>query len=387
MFHDDEQQERLIYDEQDPKRRSSISIVWLILLALMAGLFGSGLTYFLFQKNHAEDNLEGSPKVIIQSVEENISAARSDDEVLSIAEKVAESASAFVVEVTTESKTTHPFWGSYITEGAGSGVVISADGYIVTNQHVVEGSTNIVVKLNDGSEAHAMVIGADTHSDLAVIKIEKEELQAAVFADSDQVRVGETVIAIGNPLGTLGGSVTEGIISAKDREIVIGEEVMRLLQTTAAINPGNSGGGLFNKDSELVGVVNAKSSGNDIEGLGFAIPSNTAQKVVSDIIEKGYVTGRPWIGAEMVEVTSFNDLYRYGVREYGVYIYSSIADSPLQRGDMILQIEGQEVSTISAVNALISQYTVGQEVRIVVRRGNKDEEILVELKEMGRGPI
>ena len=197
-----------------------------------------------------------------------------------------------VVEITTELITPGSFLNSYVSEGAGSGVIISENGFIVTNHHVIEGASNIVVRLTDGSEYRATLVGSDKTADLAVLKIatgEKPLTYAKLGCSADLV-VGEDVIAIGNPLGELGGTLTTGIISATERNIIVDGVEMTLLQTNAAINPGNSGGGLFNMAGELVGIVNAKMAGEDVEGLGFAIPIDYAYGVILDLVNYGYVT-------------------------------------------------------------------------------------------------
>ncbi|MBQ2862637.1 MAG: trypsin-like peptidase domain-containing protein, partial [Clostridia bacterium] len=185
-----------------------------------------------------------------------------------------------VVEIVTENIQESAFYGQYVTSGAGSGVIINENGYIITNNHVVAGANTIYVRTTDQKEYKASLVGTDEESDIAVIKIDATSLKAATLGDSSAIKLGEAVIAIGNPLGSLGGTVTDGIISALDREVTIDGQEMRLLQTNAAVNPGNSGGGLFNMAGELIGVVNAKSSssnsGATIEGLGFAIPINHA---------------------------------------------------------------------------------------------------------------
>ncbi len=210
-----------------------------------------------------------------------------------------------VVEIRTQAVVSQH---QYIQKGAGSGVIVgnykATEGdeqgyYIITNAHVIEDAissnkSQITVILTDGTEYSAEAVGADSKSDIAVLKIkETKTLTCATFANEEyKLRVGDEVIAIGNPLGQLGGTVTNGYISALDREIMVDGNKMNLLQTDAPINPGNSGGGLFNLRGELVGIINAKSTGTDIEGIGFAIPSNDALKVYSDIVNYGYVTGR-----------------------------------------------------------------------------------------------
>lgn len=221
------------------------------------------------------------------------------------AASVAAAASDSVVEITTESVQTGSYFNQYVATGAGSGVIISADGYIVTNDHVISGANSIAVRLHDGTTLDAALVATDAKTDLAVIRVQAQGLIPATLGTSADLVVGQPVVAIGNPLGRLGGTVTDGIISAKDRVISIDGEHMTLLQTNAAVNPGNSGGGLFDAQARLVGVVNSKSSGSDVEGLGFAIPIDTARPVIEQLITQGYVSGRPSLGMELVELTSY----------------------------------------------------------------------------------
>jgi len=239
----------------------------------------------------------------------------------------------------------------------------------------------VTVRLSNGDALPAKLVGADAQTDLAVLKIDSQGLSPVTLADSEDVTVGQPVVAIGNPLGTLGGTVTEGIISAKDREIVIDGDTMVLLQTSAAINPGNSGGGIFNKESQLVGVVNAKSSGSDIEGLGFAIPSNTVNMIITELIENGYVTGRPALGVEIVEINSLEALYQYKVNDYGVYVTSTNTDGSLQKGDRFLQINGQEVSRYSEIKKIVDENSIGDSLEITIKRGSKTKIVIVVLEE------
>lgn len=274
-----------------------------------------------------------------------------------------------VVEITTEMATGGSYFQQFITSGAGSGVIISSDGYIITNNHVIDGATKITVRLSSGSEYDAKLIGADSQSDIAVIKIEEIALPYATIGDSSKLAVGEEVLAIGNPLGTLGGSVTNGIISALDREITIDGQKMTLLQTNAAINPGNSGGGLFNMDGTLVAIVNAKSAGETIEGLGFAIPINYAYEIAKDLMANGYVSGRPALGISYIAIDDYMDLMRYGVTSYGIYVYDG-GETQLKNGDRIVRFGDYEVSSTATLKSAIQNYTVGDTVRItVVRRG------------------
>ena len=238
--------------------------------------------------------------VLYQSVDtsknKNNNATATNVSITDIANETMDS----VVEIKTESVSTHSFFQQAIVSGAGSGVILSKDGYIVTNHHVIDGASKITVTTRSGKSFEAKLIGSDSATDLAVLKIEAEDLHPAVLGDSSKLNVGDTAVAIGNPLGSLGGTVTSGIISALDREVTIDNQKMQLLQTNAAINPGNSGGGLFNANGELIGIVNAKSSGDSIEGLGFAIPVNRAKEIINNLIENGYVKGRASLGVTLV---------------------------------------------------------------------------------------
>ncbi len=201
--------------------------------------------------------------------------------------EVAAQAMQSVVSITTENTVMDYFGGTHVASGAGSGVILSDDGTILTNNHVVEGARNISVTLADGSEHAATLIGRDPSTDVAVIQIAATGLTPAVIGDSSSLQVGDFCLAIGNPLGKLGGTVTDGIISGLDREINIGGAPMHLLQMSAAVSPGNSGGGLFNATGQLIGLVNAKSGGDGAEGLGFAIPINDALQAAQSLIEGG----------------------------------------------------------------------------------------------------
>ena len=198
-----------------------------------------------------------------------------------------------VVEIKTESVSADAWMQQYVTEGAGSGVVMTADGYIMTNNHVIDGASKITVTTSDDKEYEAKLVGTDSITDIAVLKISAKNLTPATYGNSDQLAVGDMAVAIGNPLGELGGTVSAGIISALDRELAIDGKTMTLLQTDASINPGNSGGGLFNGDGQLIGIVVAKSSGSNVEGLGFAIPINKAADVAQQLMDKGYVSDQP----------------------------------------------------------------------------------------------
>ena len=291
-----------------------------------------------------------------------------------------------VVEIRTESVTNSLFLRQFVTEGAGSGVIISEDGYIVTNNHVIQDARAITVALHDGTTYEVQLIATDSKMDIGVIKIEASGLTPAILGDSDSLSVGEPVVAVGNPLGQLGGTVTDGIVSALDREIILNNERRNLLQTNAAINPGNSGSGLFNADGELVGIVVAKSSGEDVEGLGFAIPINDAKPIIEDLIAQGYVGGRVSLGVTALDLTSPQLAAQYGYKTPGVYVQSVVENSSaaaggLQPGDCFVSINGTAIEAISDVTTILNDSSVGDQLEVTVKRDGKIVELTITLQE------
>lgn len=277
-----------------------------------------------------------------------------------------------VVEITTETVTQSGLLGQYVTGGAGSGVVIAREGFIVTNAHVIEGATSITVRMSDGTEFPARVVGTDARTDMAVLFINAGSypLTVATLGSSFDLVVGEDILAIGNPLGSLGGTVTEGMVSATARQILVNNRNMTLLQISAPINPGNSGGGLFNLAGELVGIVNAKVASEEIEGLGFAIPVDTVYEVVSELIGYGYVRGRPALGFTVVDVTDVRTAARYfDSMNTGVYVYDN-DHAAVQYGDLILSVDGKTVRSTADVTAYVSEKAVGDTVELTVYRAN-----------------
>lgn len=360
----------------------AILICCSILFSTIFGI-GGGLIVFNYMSNNnsqtSGSNAQPNNSVIKQAVESlNNQGTDTYDAIVN--------ATAFakdtVVEISTETVQTNMFYGQYITEGAGSGVIITEDGYIITCAHVVEGASAVTVVMTDGIKYDAKVIGQDKQTDIAVLKINSDNnFPSAIVGNSDNIVLGEAAIAIGNPLGTLGGSVSNGIISALDREIKIDGQNYKLLQTNAAINPGNSGGGLFNINGELIGIVNAKSSGNIIEGLGFAIPINDAVKIAEELMTNGYISGRPRLGVNVYEFNAnssyltirnseFAALLNY-IDEYGVYFleYDGTQTGDLQFGDRIIAMNGTPVSTFADISSLLQdEFTVGDEIEITVVR-------------------
>jgi len=278
-----------------------------------------------------------------------------------------------VVEITTETVTTDSQMQQYVTNGAGSGVIVSDDGYIVTNNHVIDRANKITVRLKNGTTYTATLIGKDSKTDVALLKIMVTGLTPAILGNSDNLKVGDTAIAIGNPLGQLGGTVTEGIISALDRELVIDGKTMTLMQTDAAINPGNSGGGLFNDNGELIGIVVAKSSGSDVEGLGFAIPINDSKTVANELMRNGYVKGRIDTGMTFIDLTTTQKALLYGVKQLGVYVMSiesgsKAASSGFKVGDMITSVGSTKITNATILTQALEKYKVGDTVKVTVYR-------------------
>lgn len=347
-----------------------------IILSGAAG-FGGGILASRFTES---ESVQDTPSSSISSsmapsspAEANTVNTTVSSGAMSIAEIAAATANS-VVEITTESVVTGGgFWvQQYVASGAGSGVILSEDGYIATNNHVIENATSVTVRLHNGESYEAQIIGADSEKDVALIKIDATGLTPAKIGDSDALVVGEDTVAVGNPLGQLGGTVTNGIVSALDREITIDGQTMNLLQTNAAINPGNSGGGLFNEKGELVGLVVAKSAGSDLEGLGFAIPINDVMEVVEQLKEFGYVTGKPYLGISLVDINTVQRAMQYGVNQAGVYVME--VDRPecgLQAGDCITQINGFEVESSDDISDTIKAYSAGDTVEMTVIRNGE----------------
>lgn len=283
-----------------------------------------------------------------------------------------------VVEISTEIVQTSSLFGQYVTGGAGSGVIISADGLILTNYHVIAGATKIVARLSDGTEYEATVTGSDSETDIALLKVNANNLKFATMGNSDALVVGQEVVAIGNPLGELGGSVTNGIVSALDREVEIEGEVMNLLQTNAAVNPGNSGGGLFNLAGELVGVVNAKSSGTGIEGIGFAIPINDAVTVIKELSEFGYVRGRVHLGIRFLEIAEITmQYYMAGYTKPGIYVVDSPINTELKKNDRIVAVDDVEISSSSDIKAVLRDHKIGDTLKVTVVRNGRNVTVTV----------
>ena len=386
-------------DAQPPKKKKKFngkrvarSAVALVLAAAMG--FAGGFVGAKFG---------GSGKVVIQQVapsstadsasgsDSSITAASSSGSSLTT-EQVADLVSPSVVVITTE-QVVYSQWSWYgqnqVESGAGSGVIISSDGYILTCAHVVDGASTITVTIGD-KDYTATLVGEDTTRDIAVIKIDADGLTPATVGNSDSLKVGQSVMAVGNPLGELGGTVTGGMISALNRSVTIqgssSVNTMSLIQMDASVSPGNSGGGLFNMNGELVGIVNAKSSSSDAEGLGFAIPINDAIKVAQELLENGYVTGRPYLGITYLAVTDAQTASQLGVNAYGVYVVEVVKGGPaekagLQAGDRIVSVDGTEIASKDDLGTLMQKHAAGDTLSITIARDGQMQTVNVTLGE------
>lgn len=358
------------------KKGSKVLLRVLACVGVAALGFGSGLGGAVVA---SRAGLTGN-QVVVQQVERSTdaTAAGSTDGTSMSVQQIASVASPSVVAITTEQMSSSQTWfgGYYVQSGAGSGVIISQDGYILTCAHVVNGATSVKVQLNGSDESYdATVVGQDSTSDIAVLKIDATGLTPAVIGDSDALAVGEVAVAVGNPLGTLSNTVTDGIVSALNRQVTVQNNDMTLIQTDASISPGNSGGGLFNANGELIGIVNAKSSYSEAEGIGFAIPINTAMEIGRQLIENGSVV-RPALGVKIMDVTDAQTAQQLGVSTMGVYIVevtkgSGAEAAGVQAGDRVLAVDDTAVSDSSALKNYLKDKGIGDTVNLQVERDGK----------------
>ena len=349
-----------------------------LICSLLGGLFGAGLM-----------RLEQQPVEKVPDTQANVSnllEGKRENAVLDITQidtsKLMSQAEVYAANVNstvgiTTSITTN-YWGYQTTAAAsGSGFIFTDDGYILTNYHVVEDSNSITVSMYDGSSHKAKLIGYDKSNDVAVLKIEVKNLVPVVLGNSDNLNVGDSVVAIGNPLGELTFSLTSGSISAKDREITMSSgSTMRLMQTDCAINSGNSGGALFNLYGEVIGITTAKYSSNSsqasIDNIGFAIPINKARSIAESIIEKGYVS-KPYIGVSVTTVSK--ETQSFGLPQ-GASVKEVVENSPaakagLKTNDIITHIDGKEITGSSDLISIVGNTAVGDQLKLTVyRRGS-----------------
>lgn len=350
-------------------KKPGAMIAGVLVAAMLAGFGGSAIGNAVFGGSDGGTTVyQGKrPSTVINT------ASIDTSKQMTPAEVYAENVNS-TVGITTQVTTN--FWG-YTTQSAasGSGFIYSADGYIITNYHVIESASSIKVTLYDGKSYDAQLVGYDESNDVAVLKIDAKNLTPVTIGDSDNLNVGDSVIAIGNPLGELTFSLTSGAVSALDREVTMSNNVtMELIQTDCAINSGNSGGALFNLYGEVIGITNAKYSGSSgsgasIDNIGFAIPINSVRSIVDSIIEKGYVA-KPYIGVMVSDVS--DEAISYGTPA-GAAVVSVTEGGPaekagLQANDIITAVDGKEISGKSGLSSIIADCAAGDKLTLSVYR-------------------
>lgn len=421
-------------DEEHRDYKQKPSFFTYLVLILVGILIGVVIMYYIgnpiqnkpeigttntSQQGNAASNNASSP-VIVSS--ENLPILKSNNPIVDIAKNVGPAVVGVInkVEVTSNQGGGFFFapgdfpWGqggnndgsnndgssTQQEQGSGSGIIISTDGYIVTNNHVVEGADSVTVMLSDGEEVAARIVGTDPDSDLAVLKIDKNNLPAATLGNSSKSQTGEIVVAIGNPLGKdLAGTVTMGVISATNRTLTVEGRTMKMLQTDAAINPGNSGGALVDLNGTVIGINTLKEvvAGIDpsygaisAEGIGFAIPIDEAKPIIEQLIKQGYVS-RPGLGITGLEI---NDITK---RQYnvpsdmpnGIGVNSVMKNGPAEKagikaGDVIIKLNSTEIKTFSQLQDIIRQHKIGDQITVTVWRNGKELSFDVKLGDLGK---
>lgn len=390
----------VIYNRYEDKKNKKPK-TWLVAItsALAASICTTGICAVMMYQNNG--NGFNNPPVLQTTTSGNNDqskaaatlATKKEGEVLTIPEIAAKVGPSVVGVINKTTVQPQQYWdpfngryyystdptqeGEMVEQGSGSGIILSEDGYIVTNQHVIDGASEVEVVLNTGTTYTATVVGEDTKTDLAVLKIEPgaEKLTAAVLGDSTTVEVGELAVAIGNPMGMeFSGSVTAGIISAVNRTMTIENRTYNLLQTDAAINSGNSGGALINQYGEVIGINSVKLSTTGVEGMGFAIAISEAKPILNDLMQSGYVTGRPLVGIGIYET-------RYGLFISQVQKGSGAEAAGLQVEDMIIAVDGKHVNSTSEVNEIRDEKKPGDKLTFKILRDGETMEIDVTLTE------
>ena len=360
----------------------------LLASAITAGAMGIGGYVYNEQKGTGEQQIQGDVLVSdVNSAETLVNNfGKKELSVNEIAKKLGPSCVGIINKAEIQPQRYYdPFSGRYyyyqnpnegmVEQGSGSGIIISADGYIVTNQHVIEDASELTVILNTGKEYKATLVGADKKSDLAVIKVDDNTLTPAVLGDSGQVEVGDLAVAIGNPLGQeLAGTVTSGVISAVNRKMTVENRTYNLIQTDAAINPGNSGGALVNKYGEVIGINSIKMSQSGVEGIGFAIAISEAKPIIDDLMNNGYVSGRTLIGITATES-------RNGLTVYSVSAGSGAEKAGISEGDLIVKAEGKVVTTVDALNEIKETKKPGEYITLTIIRNGELTDVKIQLQE------
>lgn len=379
-----------------PKKNTGKIIALALCCSLVGGLVGAG-GVALAGSLGGEDTVGTSGTTTLLEGQRNtslINVAQIDtSEQMTAAEVYAANVNS-TVGITTSITTN--YWGYQTTSAAsGSGFILTADGYILTNYHVIESSDSIKVTMYDGTAYDATVVGVDSSNDIAVLKIDAEGLTPVVLGDSDNLNVGDPVVAIGNPLGELTFSLTSGAVSALEREITLSSSLtMNLIQTDCAINSGNSGGALFNLYGEVVGITNAKYSGSgssseaSIDNIGFAIPINQVRSIVESIIENGYIV-KPYIGVSVKDVS--DEMQSYGLPQ-GAVVYSVTEGGPaskagLQANDIITEANGEAITGSKQLVELVGDMKGGDQLTLKVYRQGQTMELTVTVLEQKQSAL
>lgn len=363
-------------------KKTSTKGAGMFLLGLTGGIIGGIVAAFIGVSIMKEDTVANSNNTTNEVTSYKFSTV--ENPVVAISKQVGPSVVGIKVSYTAQT-----FFGSTEAEGEGSGIIYSKDGYIITNYHVVSEAINsdkakVTVMLSNGDSLEAKVVGGDEVTDIAVIKVEKTDLTAAEFGDSDAVEVGELAVAIGNPLGQeFAGSVTVGYISALNRTITSGGTTYNLIQTDAAINSGNSGGPLVSTTGKVIGINTAKISATGVEGMGFSIPINEVLPIVEELITNKKVA-RPYIGISGVAITE-TDAARYNL-VVGVYVQSVEIKSPaelagIKQGDVICEVNNTKVTSVSEINVIKNKLKIGDKLTIKIYRDKEYKELTVTLAE------
>ena len=378
---------------QAPKKKQHRGGAWVVALALCFAILGGAIgggTVWLLTHNNTTSAGGSSSTTIQQGRHENVTVDINEIEtgkLMTAAEVYAKNVNSTVGIQTSITSTN--LWGQQTTSAAsGSGFILTADGYIVTNYHVIQNANSVTVSTYGGASYNAKIVGYDESNDLAVLKIEATGLSPVVLGSSEKLNVGDTVLAIGNPLGELTFSLTTGVVSALNREVTFsGGTVMDLLQTDCAINSGNSGGALFNLYGEVVGITNAKysgssSSGASIDNIAFAIPIDSVRAIVESIIEKGYYA-KPVIG---VSVTDVDENSRQLGIPAGAWVKEVTAGGAaeaagIQANDVITAINGTEISGVSDLKRILAKASAGDELSLVIWRKNRSLTLTVVVRE------
>lgn len=376
---------------QKKKRSVAGGIIALALVcSLLGGMGGAGLTYALTRNSGAD--VQNSTAISYSASRNAETVPVNTDGILSDAE-IYSSNVASTVGITTSITTTNFFGFQSTAAASGSGFIYSSDGYILTNFHVVEGSNSITVTTYDNMSYEASLVGYDEANDIAVLKIDAADLTPVIIGDSSTLSVGDHVVAIGNPLGELTFSLTQGAVSSLDRNITLSNGVsMKLIQTDCAINSGNSGGAIFNTHGEVIGITNAKysssSSGASIDNIGFAIPINNVMNIVDSIIERGYIA-KPYIGVTVATVTE--EAQRFGLPA-GASIQGVVADSPAENAglmvnDIITAVNGETISAHSDLVAVVSECSPGDVLELNVYRSGETLNISITVGEIQQAAL